>query len=217
MVRGVGWDVDYTEELRTLRMPSRLCGWCTALLAVSCTPSGDKPKAADPPSPVATQPSSPSAPPSATSPKPATPAAASSSQPGESADQVACSKGEGAACFRMGERASLAKDTEGQLRYYTLACEAQVGLACVHLGRSVEPDPTKREEWLKKAFSIFEQACAKKDGEGCYYEGISLERGLGTGEDHPRSLAAYTKGCGLGNLLACCNEAGMPTSLAGCV
>jgi len=127
---------------------------------------------------------------------------------GASEDESACTNGVAKACFRLGELASRNKDPAGQFRYYAAACNAHVGLACVYLGQSVEPDPNKRAAWLKQSVKEFESSCNTNDAEGCYYLGIS-ERGVGIESDATRAQQLYARGCELGNLEACTNEAGL--------
>lgn len=129
--------------------------------------------------------------------------------PSVEADSAACQAGDGEACFRMGERASINKDTPGERRYYVAACDAGIGLACVHLGNGVEGDESKRPGWLAKGFAAFATGCEKNDAQSCYYKGISLERGIGTAEDHRASIKAYDQGCELGSAESCTNGAGM--------
>jgi uncharacterized protein len=124
-------------------------------------------------------------------------------------DETACAQGRGKACFRLGERAAQDKDVARQLEYYTAACNAHVGLACVHLGQSVEPDLRKRTLWLKQSLVEFESGCSAGDADSCYYLGIALERGAGIRVDLARAQQIYAIGCQLGNLYACTNEAGL--------
>lgn len=125
------------------------------------------------------------------------------------AEGVACSKGDGKACLRLGEQAAQQQAPERQYQYYVAACSAHVGLACVHLGQSVEPNPNKRVAWLQRSLVAFESACKAGDAESCYYFGIALERGVGIPANASRAQQMYATGCQLGNLYACTNEAGL--------
>jgi TPR repeat protein len=124
-------------------------------------------------------------------------------------DQAACAKGDGKACLRLGEQTSQQQNPDWKYRYYVAACNAHVGLACVQLGQSLEPDPNQRAGWLKRALVEFESGCTIGDAESCYYLGIALERGTGVPLDATRAQQIYAKGCELGSLYACTNEAGL--------
>jgi TPR repeat protein len=124
-------------------------------------------------------------------------------------DEAACAQGVGEACFRLGEQATGNQDPAGQLKYYMAACNAHVGLACVYLGQSIEPDSNKRAEWLKQSSLNFESGCNRADAESCYYLGIALERGVGLAMDATRARKVYATGCQLGSIESCTNEAGL--------
>ena len=124
-------------------------------------------------------------------------------------DQKACDGKDAEACFRVGERAAIAKDAAAAARAYRRACDGDVGLACVHLGQSYEADAKKKAELLARSAAIFARQCAARDGKSCYFSGIGFERGIGAKKDAGKSFAAYLKSCEIGHLAGCTNLAGM--------
>jgi len=124
-------------------------------------------------------------------------------------DQKACDGKDADACFRVGERAAIAKDAVAAERAYRRACDGDVGLACYHVGQNYEADPKKKADLLARSAAIFARRCAARDGKSCFSSGISLERGVGVKKDLGKALAAYAKSCELGHLAGCTNLAGM--------
>jgi TPR repeat protein len=123
----------------------------------------------------------------------------------------ACELGDGRGCARAG---LLTKDggtvlldrsapllEEGCVRGQAEACELIASLA---LERG---QPTRPKE-AAKAISLYDDACARKDGEACLHEGVLLSEGRLVAADASRAIARLVRACDLG-LAGGCAAAGL--------
>lgn len=127
--------------------------------------------------------------------------------------QAACTDAE--ECYDVAARTYRGEDKINASKLYERSCELGLGLACVQAatihetGDGVPKSAELAAKLYAKGINLFTKACTSKDGEGCYYLGISHEFGRGVAVDNAKAVKHYQAGCDLGNSGACFNLGGM--------
>lgn len=118
-------------------------------------------------------------------------------------------------CYDLAARTYRGEDKAKAATFYERGCELGLGLSCIQAaaihetGDGVPKSAELAAKQYARGLDLFEEACAKKDGEGCYYLGISHEFGRGVAIDHAKAVKHYKAGCGFGSSGACFNLGGM--------
>jgi TPR repeat protein len=119
----------------------------------------------------------------------------------------ACRLGEPLGCANLGH---LIENGEGVPRdvpraraLYRDACAAGTTYACLHAAMSAIESPATPAQ-AQRALERWEHGCAARDARACAFVGLVYEDGPdGLARDQKKSLAAMTRGCTLGDRLAC--------------
>jgi TPR repeat protein len=119
----------------------------------------------------------------------------------------ACRLGEPLGCANLGH---LIENGEGVPRdvarartLYRDACSSGTVYGCLHAAMSALDSPATQVD-CQRALERWEHGCAGRDGRACAFVGLMYEDGPdGYARDEKKSQSAMTRGCQLGERLAC--------------
>lgn len=114
----------------------------------------------------------------------------------------ACEKGNGTACFKIGERyRTVEMDNKKSIVYHLKACDNDYITGCTHAGILTQMTGKQYSAQWKKAAKLYTKGCDAKSDKACFNLGqLKYKEG--------RQSAAkkyWKKSCDLGNAVACSN------------
>lgn len=114
----------------------------------------------------------------------------------------ACEKGNGRACYRIGERYRRVElDNKNAIPYYLKACDDNYLAGCNGAGILIQMTGKQYSPQWKRAAKLFAKGCELKDHTACFDLGQLKYR-----EGRQSAAKKYWKmSCDLGNRIACSN------------
>ncbi len=113
-----------------------------------------------------------------------------------------CEKGNGTACFRIGERYRIVEqDPKSAIPYFIKACDGNYYTGCTHAGILIQNQGLQYSKQWKQAAKLYQKSCDADSDRACFNLG-SLKYREGR---QKASAKYYKKACDLGNQQACHN------------
>ena len=116
----------------------------------------------------------------------------------------ACEKGNGTACFKIGERyRTVELDNKNAIVYHLKACDKDYITGCTHAGILIQMTGNQYSPQWKKAAKLYLKGCDAKSDKACFNLGQLKYK-----EGRQSASKKYWKlSCDLGNPVACSNYA----------
>ena len=114
----------------------------------------------------------------------------------------ACEKGNGTACFKIGERYRVIEiDNKNSISYHLKACDQDYITGCTHAGILIQMTGKQYSPQWKRAAKLYTKGCDAKSDKACFNLGQLKYR-----EGRQSAAKKYWKiSCELGNQIACSN------------
>jgi len=114
----------------------------------------------------------------------------------------ACEKGNGTACFKIGERYRVIEmDNKNSTSYHLKACDKDYITGCTHAGILIQMTGKQYSPQWKRAAKLFSKGCDAKSDKACFNLGQLKYK-----EGRQSAAKKYWKlSCDLGNQIACSN------------
>ncbi|RDD47728.1 Cytochrome c oxidase assembly factor 7B [Trichoplax sp. H2] len=99
------------------------------------------------------------------------------------------------------------KDPDKALKYFLMACEANISGACNNAGLILQHGTEKSPKDVKRAEALFEKACKDDFANGCFNQSILYLTGREKEipRDMEKAVELGVKSCNLGHLWGCMN------------
>jgi len=127
---------------------------------------------------------------------------------GAGSDEDLCREGIPPACYNVAVAYETGpeKNLDRALALYDVACDADLGVACVNAG-VLRAHGEGVPQDLPAAIRLFRRGCELHAAEGCHDLGTVLVQGIGATPDPVAGVSFLERGCELGHAAACARAA----------